>query len=713
MRALLAVTAVLLCGPVPAAEPDAEWSRPYATVLPGCEPVDAFGQRSVVAVRLVRGTGGGLVPMPGGTVCFFTEEPLGARRLGSAVTDEFGFANLPRPEDAEECAHWLFEGPGAGYRHEFSPFDGLDAWNLDLPGGADRRYRVLDPVGAPLAGARVEVFLGCPHAPAARIGVTGPDGVVDLPNLPEGAGDFWIVAPGVRPGPYWPEEQRVGRGPPEILTEPGRTAAGVVLDERGAPLAGVVVRRIGYDRGPQARTDAAGRFTLAGLADGDPVGFFLPGTPFTDRAALVLSDFSEDVPLRVVLPAGRPGGLAAGEARHPVDLRTVRSLPARFADGSEGLSWHGENGIAVHLTRLADGYTVSGVTGRASPYSCDLGTLRLEVPAGEYRIVAGGGFDRFAAVTLTAGLPAPDGAPLEIRLGEEQPSLEVTGLPEGARAVALHLPGAARPLPERAADIRLPADSPAAVLVTSDRWDGTVLLPVPPARDGRREVVFPALPVNRIRFRAEEGGPVYLDSAEVPAVRLADGTLEVSTMLAGPRWIGVADTLRRVILPEDVPGIVDLGTVAPVERVVRILSPGGAPATADEVRVLIGEESEVDLREDGTVGVPLPGEPVTLTLLTAGLPHSVIVTPDGPSEIRLPAGRIAGEVRDPGGEPLPAVVYVDGYRFEAEEGRFDIGGAAAGPHVVIVGAEGRIGEVRRIVLADGESRSLVFALPPR
>jgi hypothetical protein len=710
---LLVVVVVLSGVPVPAAEPDGEWSRPCATWPPGCEPVDAAGRRTLVAVRLVRITGEGMVPLPGGTVSFFTEESLGARFLGAATTDEFGFANLPRPENSEEGAHWLFEAPGAGFSHDFAVFDRLDGGDVDLPGGTDWRLRVLDPLGAPLAGARVEVFLGCPHAPAARVGLTGPDGVVDLANMPEWGFDFWIVAPGVRPGPYSPEELRVGRGFREILTEPGRTATGVVLDERGAPLPGVVVLQIGYPRGPLTRTDAEGRFTLPGIDGADPVGFFLPGTPIEDRAALVLTDFTSDVPLRIVLPAGGPGALAAGEVRHPVDLRTLRRLPTRLEDGSEGYTWSGESGVSVRLTRLADGFTVSGVTDRGAPGSLDSGTLRMEVPAGEYRIVAGGGFGRFAAVTLTATLPPPDGAPVEIRLGEEHPFFQITGVPEDARAVALHLPGRALSLPERAESVRLPADSPAAVLVRSDRWDASMLLPVPLARDGRRVVAFSGFPVNRLRFRVPEAETEYLGPA---VTRLADGSFEVSTTLAGSRWLEVGGWLLEVDLPVDVPGVVDLGTITGTERTVRILGPDGEPVTAGQVFVsrTAGEWGEMDTDEGGVVRVSVCGAPIFLRLLVdGGLPHNAIVTADSPSEIRLPAGRIAGQVRDPGGEPLPAVVYVDGYRFDVEGGRFEVGGAGAGPHVVIVGAAGRLGEARRILLADGESRSLTFTLPPR
>ncbi|MCU0726266.1 MAG: carboxypeptidase-like regulatory domain-containing protein [Planctomycetes bacterium] len=735
MKAAPIFALLVTCGLGLPAEPAPEWTRPYALYLPGCEPVDSSGQRQLVAVRLVRPTTQGLVAVAGGTVSFHTEESLGARLLGSAISDEFGFANLPRPAEVEQGSHWHFEGPEGGVDHAFCSFDGLDEPEGELPGGVDRRVRVVGPLAAPLAGAYVEVFLGCPHSPAARSGVTGADGVVVLPNLPPDRDDqFWVVAPGVRPGPYALEALRVGGGCREILTEPGRTMTGVVLDERGAPLRGVVVRRIGHDRGPLARTDDSGRFTLFGLGGAEPLGFFIPGTPFEDRAALLVADFSEDVPVRAVLPRGLPTAPAAGELRYPVDLRTVRRWSARHEDGSEGFTWLGEGGVPVRLTRLSDGFTVSGVTGRGRAYSFGSDTLRLEVPAGAYRIVAGGGFGDCEAVEIRADLPAPDGAPLEIRLGAEQPGVEIDALPEGAGLVAVHLSGMVFEDEGRAP--RTPAGAAAAVRVRHERsgFAGEVLLPVPPPQDGRRVVAVPALPANRIRFRVADAGdegaepPVaYLDFAEVPLVRLAGGAFEITTALAGRQRLEVGEATVLLDLPVDDPGLVDLGTISGEDRVIRIQTADGTPVTPEECPMVRFSpepcrgpwELDVEVEEGGTVRVPFAGAPVILQVPTGGpdgppgLPLFVTLDAGGPAEVLRPDGRITGEVRDPEGRLVPAVVYVDGYRFPAEEGRFDVAGAAAGPHLVIAGARGCQGEVRRILLGAGERRSLVFTLPPR
>jgi hypothetical protein len=82
-------------------------------------------------------------------------------------------------------------------------------------------------------------------------------------------------------------------------------------------------------------------------------------------------------------------------------------------------------------------------------------------------------------------------------------------------------------------------------------------------------------------------------------------------------------------------------------------------------------------------------------------------------DVRLPAGRITGVVRDSVGKPVEAVIYVDSYRFDAPAGRIDIRALPPGPRLVIAGAPGHLTETRRIVLKDGESRAIEVRLGPR
>ena len=88
------------------------------------------------------------------------------------------------------------------------------------------------------------------------------------------------------------------------------------------------------------------------------------------------------------------------------------------------------------------------------------------------------------------------------------------------------------------------------------------------------------------------------------------------------------------------------------------------------------------------------------------------IDPEGPTDIRLSGGRIRGQVRSADG-PVPAVVYLDHQRFEFPGGRVDIRGVPAGPHFMIVGAKGHLGEVRRIVMGENEEREVQIELPKR
>ena len=60
-----------------------------------------------------------------------------------------------------------------------------------------------------------------------------------------------------------------------------------------------------------------------------------------------------------------------------------------------------------------------------------------------------------------------------------------------------------------------------------------------------------------------------------------------------------------------------------------------------------------------------------------------------------------------------ALSIVDAYRYEDPEGGIAVRGLPPGPHLVVVGARDHVGEVRRVVLKEGETRRLDVRLPPR
>jgi hypothetical protein len=179
---LLLLLAVLLASLAFAAraEPEtAEWVRKYEPYLPGTEPSDEEIGKTVISVRLVRDTPRGLVPISGAAVRLYAA--CGIQRpelLASATADEFGFANVVRPQSSGY--HWLFEASGLGVVSDADHFESFNDALVALPPAISRRIRFVDLGGLPISGAPVELYLGCPHSPAARTVTTDKDGVVLL-----------------------------------------------------------------------------------------------------------------------------------------------------------------------------------------------------------------------------------------------------------------------------------------------------------------------------------------------------------------------------------------------------------------------------------------------------------------------------------------------------------------------------------------------------
>ena len=347
---LLALLGALLLGGRPArTAPEAEWTRPYGPVLPGTEPVDAEGYRELVAVRVLGLGEDDPVPVAGARVSCWSEETepeaLRSHKLGEGVTDEHGIVNVRWPGDGPHPFHWVVEADGWAVWHDA----GIGECILLEP-AVTHRLRVLDPLGRPAKGARVECFHGCPHAPALRVAVADETGAAVLPGLAASfGGQLWIELPGASAGPYDLPSPRVGDDAgPTLVLRLGRTASGVVTGPDGKPLTGIVVREIGYPRGPVTSTDEQGRFRLVGLDGGETIGFFHPDAPFDTRPSLTVAEFADDVPLRVVLRRDRPRAQAEGEARHRLDVRVLRRWPE---EGTETMAY----AVPVVLTRRADG----------------------------------------------------------------------------------------------------------------------------------------------------------------------------------------------------------------------------------------------------------------------------------------------------------------------------------------------------------------------
>jgi hypothetical protein len=732
---LVLLVTCLLLGPSPARSEDDEWVRPYEAFLPGTEPTDERGRKTVVSLRVLDELG--TTPVAGARVAVYEEcggpEVLRPALLAEVLGDECGFANVVGPLPTGQ--KWHVDAPGYGIAYEFGDFESFDEEEIRLDRAVDHRFRVLDPYGRPLVGAPVELYLGCPHSPAAREGVTDGNGEILLSGIAGPWGHLWIRAEGVWCGPYDVPERHLGQDMPVLATDPGRSARGVVVDEDGEPLPGVIVRALGYRRGPVTTTDGQGRFALHGIWWRTAVGFFRKDMPFGNRPSATVERFEQDVPLRVVLKRDRITALADGEPRHVADVVVVRKD-----------EFYGERNVEVRLVRLSDGLSLSGVTGRNWIAGGDeMGRVAFHVPAGRYRISTGGLFRMEREVVMTADLPRVGGSAVRLVLGGEQSVVVVRGISDdGDTSVELRTPGGTRELrPTKGrASAYVAGDVPASVLVRGRR---DRLFPVPSATGETRVVTLPPDPPTVIVFRAvgPDGRPVSEGHGEIDvygdrAPFGPDGWTEIRTWEAGPRELelhALDPDLELVSIPIDLPFTperIELGEIrlsafsedeenAPL-RSARLLTAEGEPVPDDVFYVgrVRGAGLDDVLRIEGG-RIRWRPSPTPITVRLRGDPWSggpwypmeIVLSNETPAEIRLPGGRLTGTVRDTSGRPLSAALYVGTVSFQVKEGRLDVRGLRAGPHVVVLGARGHRGEVRRIVLTKGEARALDVVLPPR
>ncbi len=701
---LLPVLLFLLCvAPSRSVEEKARLYRPW---LPGTTPEARAGEPALVAVAVMWSPGPGrLSPLPGARVACYTEDvrpvSLRSRLVAETRADRFGIANLTVP--AGEAYHWLVEADGFGVLHDYAGPESFTGAKIVLEPGTDRRLRVIGPFGKPLPDARVELVLGCPHSPAARTVRTDEHGLTLLPNVTGDGWDLWIVAPGVRPGPYSLPPAPCDGSPAEILTRWGGTATGRVVDPAGKPVARAVVRELSEFRGPAVETGPDGGFTLHGLSGRPPLGVYRPGSPFAPRPDALVRGFTEGVPLRIVLRPDRPVALGEGEPRHRLDVvleDADMSVPLRAVRPSDGLTF----------------------TGRAGFW-----TASFDLPPGTWRITAGGGITLEAPVTATVQVPAPRGEPVRIALRGRQAAFGVRpGKGERPRWGELRIPGRSVRF-VLASGEWIPAAGPAA-LVLDEPYER--ILPVPPAEKGRRLLEIPPPGEVRVTFRVKDRAGralaprVEVDSAAtVKPRRREDGRYDLVLPRGGDTCFifgaeGCLDRDLDVVLPRP-PAEVDLGEIvllpesAEVTRTFRVVRGDGTPVPGAELRVPGGFPDGVEADEEGNLEVDLRGETRAAVTAEGFLPMPVVLSPKSAAVLRFPAGSLAIEVRDESGNPLAATACLDGWWFSARDGRIRVSGVPAGKHRLLVGASGYLGVVREITTGGKERREVSLELPRR
>ncbi len=669
------------------AEPEPqEWVRRYAAYLPGTERRDESNPKTVVAVRILTRTPGGFAPVPGATAKYYTTcaDPTRLRPdlLASATTDKHGFAYLVGP--APDGDHWLFEAQGLGIVYEFQRFETFTQHQVILPPAVRRHIRIVDLHGHPVRGAPVELYLGCPHSPAARTATTNNNGEILFEGLGSPLdGYLWVQSEGIVFGRYeLPPHRFLGQSLPTVVALPGVSARGTVVDPSGKPLGGIILRELSDMRGPVTKTDANGEFVLHGLAEDEGFKLYAPDLPFGWRPSATVQHFDPGVKLRVTLRRDRPVVHGDGEARHTLDvcLTGVASEDERLPK---------QLSVPLRASRLTDGFTVRAVSDRFWSDQKDARVrVSLSLPPGEYRIVAGGGYSRWNAVERTITFPEAARQGLRTQLCRRQ------------RAPLL---------PEQQLEVE-EARAPHHVLRFRLRDPG-----------GR------ALPPIWARLAAGEG--------TTAAEALPDGWCQIRTRVVGPSALLIGDPQHfgshgdisvPLNLPADKPRVLILGDIAipsrdadkdaeePVRRTMRILKPDGSPFGPGEVSLVDWLDDVECAYEDGLLSWPRDSSPIEARVWVDGwLSMALILKRDSPSQTRFPAGRLTGQIRGSDGKPVAAVLYVDWRRYEFNDGRIDVRGMPTGGYTLILGAAGHLGEIRRIHLKEDEVRPFSITLPPR
>gem|GEM_PF-589517 len=256
------------------------------------------------------------------------------------------------------------------------------AGGADVSAGGLVRAQVYDmATGKPITGARL--VAECAEPGGERGGTTyktvceahsDAAGRVQADKLPVGTLRLWVSAPGYAPRLLTTEScnQHIFKNLQTSLAKES-SLDGSAVDDTGKPLAGVTVspssemaidgRGYGLPNPPKAVTDAAGRFTLAGL----PAGYMqvrarLPGHCFSDQTIHAVPSAA------VALRLSRAGGLVVAT------VDPAGKAVARFED----------NPLLVEV-ESKDGAKI-GTWGGSAQVKDDGTVVFTDILPGEYRV---------------------------------------------------------------------------------------------------------------------------------------------------------------------------------------------------------------------------------------------------------------------------------------------------------------------------------------
>jgi hypothetical protein len=682
-RGVAAISLLLLAGSLAAQEPaEGEWERPWEGLLP--DPRQGLSKEGRpesrwLATRILDASTG--LPVPGARL-LRTPESIAAWRLrhdavmSTGVADAFGVARVPSDFHfwKEDC-HWLAMAPGYAADYDYGRVpDG----EMRLHRGVRYALRILDPMGRPVAGARVDALGGCSHGTASDEAVAGADGVAVFERLRRGHGQFWVEGKGIASDllPV-PDDGSFGTRPTDVVMTTGKRFEGRVVDLLGRPIPGTVVRVYNEQRGPATVTGPDGRFALEG-AEGSALYFFHPAELDIGDALRAVDDGWPDAPMTVVLT---PAGVPEEEETARVVVR------ARFPDGKPAA------GVSFRLVNVDTGRGPRGLTEDEEPDDEDdppIGSGIEEVVPGTFRVLADDPFSEFefdpAEVRVAAGKEVA--AEIVVR---PRARLRVRGSIPGKADTTLAIPGdeGDGPTGDPEEVLRLPATGPAVVRVEVE-GRAPVFLPVGPAKDGFRdvEVAFPEarrvpIPAGARDARLLHGGRGVVAVA---------GERELLTDATGPLVLRWRDERKRTMeVPADRPQAE--ARVVGGEVAVRAMCEGKDGAEEEYERHEVDPGTMVVIQREGW----------------ATLRH---VAGEGAVDLRwgTAALRLVLTTRD--GGPADALVLVAGEVYAAPGGVLELKGLDPGPCAVVATLrdEEEGGRELRLLLEKGKTRERAITL---
>ena len=547
------------------------------------------------------------------------EDKEALAKLPSAKTDRDGRFELPAhvafdDDDGREGLRFDLESKHLVVRHEsFATMSQSlanvsgpthDVGELVLEPGAWLFGRAVDSDGRPVSGAQARAgnsgerrdgpggflpFFGRNLIETFESVTTGSDGRFTVRGLHPGTASLSVIKTGlraaVRDDLELPELSGLEVG--DVTLEKGVSIAGVVLDEKGAPLVGaeisvssmsrLVLNRIedlprgqlGQELGQRAKTDESGRFELGGLAGGN----------YTVHANAEGYDplSKEDV------PAGTH------------DLR-LEPVPL--------------GGLLLHLTSADGGAPVDGAEVEATPKQTERFTFGMRGRPSQQKVLAGA--EALAAAGKTGD---PKGAYFVPHAGIEGTELVVGA--KGFATTALEAPAA----PSGGVveyDAQLPAESVVAGTVVDTRGQ-----PVARARlslrtkdDDDGNFDFSGGPGRReMRRSIRIGGEERTSATRRTAVTGIDGRYEIAGVAAG-EW-ELSARAKGFVRGELQPLTLEAGKS---QRDVQLtLEPAGSVA---------GTVTEPD-------GSPVPGASISIEPATAKAPEDTATDEVGQQLARL------------------------------------------------------------------------------